>query len=37
MSYIVITKVPLDGTFVNEVKIFENIEHAKYYKWKQDA
>lgn len=37
MSYIVITKVPLDGEFVNEVKVFEHLEHAKYYKWKQDA
>lgn len=37
MSYIVITKVPLNGEFVNEVKVFDNLEHAKYYKWKQDA
>ena len=37
MSYIVVTKVPLNDSFVNEVKVFDNLEHAKYYKWKQDA
>lgn len=37
MSYIVVTKVPINDEIVKEVRVFDNLEHAKYYKWKQDS
>lgn len=37
MKYVVITDVPLHDEFVQDIRVFDSIEDAKYYKWKQDS
>lgn len=37
MSYMVVTNIPLNDEMVKDVRVFDDIKLAKYYKWKQDT
>ena len=37
MRYMVVTNIPAEDNLVNDVRVFDSIEEAKYYKWKQDS